>query len=88
MVTKRPPSRDGDAHAGVSRVESARERRPEPAGDIMERQIGDRTFKLGKSLNQVEQDQVFWVDRPRFPVSPLHHGPHGQARPLKKKEVQ
>ena len=53
MVTERPPSRDGDA-----RAESARERRPEPAGDIVERQIKGRTFKLSKSLNQAEQDQV------------------------------
>ena len=48
MVTERPPSRDGDARTGISRVESARERRPEPAEDIVETQIGGRTFKLGK----------------------------------------
>ena len=61
MVTKRPPSRDGDARAGVSRAESARERRPEPTKDIVERQIGGRTFKLGKSLDQAEQYQVAGV---------------------------
>jgi len=56
MVTERPPSRDGDA-----RTERAQKRRPEPVGDIMERQIGGRTFKLGKSLEQAEQDQVAGV---------------------------
>jgi len=61
MVTEHPPSRDGDARVGVSYEESARERRPEPAGDIVERQIGGRTFKLGKLLNQAEQDQVAGV---------------------------
>ena len=58
MVTERPPSRDGDARAGISRTESVWERRLEPAWDIMERQIGGRTFKLGKSLDRAEQDQV------------------------------
>ena len=61
MVTERPPSRDGDTRAGISCVESARERRPEPAGDIVERQIRGRTFKLGKSLGRAEQDQVAGV---------------------------
>jgi len=61
MVNERPPSGDGDARAGVSRAESARERRPELAGDVVERQIGDRMFKLGKSLNQAEEDQVAGV---------------------------
>jgi len=61
MVTERPPSRDGDARMGVSRAESAREGRLEPAGDIVERQIGGRTFKHGKSLDQAEQDQVAGV---------------------------
>jgi len=46
MFTERPPGRDEDA-----RAKRARERRPEPVGDIVERQIGGRTFKLGKSLN-------------------------------------
>jgi len=55
-VTERSPSGDGGARAGVSHVKSAWERRPEPAKDIVERQIGGRTFKLGKSLNQAEQD--------------------------------
>ena len=56
MVTERPPSKNRDDRAWTSRAESARERRPEPTGDIVERQIGGRTFKLGKSLDQAEQD--------------------------------
>jgi len=61
MVTERPPSRDRDARAGIFCAESARERRPESIGDIVERQIGGRTFKLGKSLDRAEQDQVAGV---------------------------
>ena len=88
-VTEHPPSREGDARAGVSRAESAREGRPKPVGDIVERQIGGRTFKLGKSLDQAEQDQIAgMIARPRFPVSLPHHGPQGQACSLEKKEVQ
>jgi len=41
---------------GVSRGENARERRPEPAENVGERQIGGNTFKLGKSLDQEEQN--------------------------------
>jgi len=46
---------------GVARAENARERRPKPAGNVMERQIGGKTFKLGKSLDQAEQDLVVGV---------------------------
>jgi len=56
MVTERPLRRDGDA-----RAEGAQEIRPEPTRDVVERQIGDRTFKLGKSLDRAEQDQVVRV---------------------------
>ena len=61
MVTERPPSRDGDARTEISHAEITRESRPETAGDVVERQIGGRTFKLGKSLSRVEHDQVFGV---------------------------
>jgi len=61
MVTERPPSRDGDARIEISSAESARERRLEPVGDVVERQIGGKTFKLGKSLGRAEQDQVVGV---------------------------
>jgi len=58
MVTEHPPNRDGDACTWISRAESTWGRRPEPVGDVVERQIGGRTLKLGKSLDQAEQDQV------------------------------
>ena len=56
IVTTRAPSEEG-----VARLEVARERRPEPAGDILEREIGGRMFKLGKSLSQGMQDQILEV---------------------------
>ena len=40
-VTTRAPSEKGVAH-----VEISRERRPEPAGEVLEREIGGRMFKL------------------------------------------
>ena len=43
---------------GVSRAESARERRSEPVENVVGRQIGGKTFKLGRSLDREEQDQV------------------------------
>jgi len=59
MVVERPPIEDDSA--GVSRAENARERRPEPVGNIVERQIGGRMLKLGKLLDQAEQDRVVGV---------------------------
>jgi len=59
MVVEHPPIEDD--RVGVSRAESAQERRPEPDGNIVERQIGGKTFKLDKSLDQAEQDQVAGV---------------------------
>jgi len=56
MVVERSPIKDD--RAGVARAESARERRPGPIGNVVERQINGKTFKLGKSLDQAEQDQV------------------------------
>jgi len=56
MVVERSPIKDD--RAGVARAESARERRPEPVGNVVERHIGGKMFKLGKSLDQTEQDQV------------------------------
>ena len=46
-VTTRAPSEER-----VARAEIARERRPELVGDVLEREIGGRMFKLGKSLGQ------------------------------------
>jgi len=36
----------------------ARERRPEPAGEVLEREIGDKKFNLGRSLGQEAYDQI------------------------------
>jgi len=51
------PSRE----EGVTRVEIARERRPEPAKEVTEREIGGKKFKLGKSLGQNAEDQIVEV---------------------------
>ena len=55
-VTTQPPRKEG-----VTRVEIARERRPEPAKEVLEREIEGRKFKLGKSLGQETQDQIVEV---------------------------
>ncbi|XP_068492162.1 uncharacterized protein [Phaseolus vulgaris] len=59
MVVEHPPIEDD--RVGVSRAESTRERGPEPVGNVVERQIRGKTFKLGKSLDQEEQDRVAGV---------------------------
>jgi len=82
---------------GVSRAENARERRPEPVDNVVERQIGGKTFRLGGSLDQEEQNRVAEVisrhlghvrHRPRLSISPSHHGPQGPTSALEKKKVQ
>ena len=45
----------------MTRAESARDRRPEPVENVVERQIGGKTFKMGRLLSQEEQDQVVAV---------------------------
>ncbi|XP_068504653.1 uncharacterized protein [Phaseolus vulgaris] len=57
-VTTREPSEEGVARAEIARAKIARERRPEPAGDVLEWEIGGRMFKLGKSLGQGTHDQI------------------------------
>jgi len=52
-VTTQPPREEG-----ITRVEIAREKRPEPAEDVVDREIGGKRFKLGKSLSQELQNQV------------------------------
>jgi len=52
-VTTQPPREEG-----VTRAEIARERRPKPAKNVLEREIGGKKFKLGKSLGQETQDQI------------------------------
>jgi len=46
-VTTQPPREEG-----VTRVEIARKRQPEPTEDVLEREIDGKMFKLGKSLGQ------------------------------------
>jgi len=52
-VTTQPPREEG-----ITRAEIAWEKQPEPVGDIVEREIGGKMFKLGQSLSQELQDQV------------------------------
>jgi len=52
-VTTQPPREES-----ITRAETAREKRPELAGDVVEREIGGKMFKLGQSLSQESQDQV------------------------------
>jgi len=42
----------------VTRAEIAQERRPEPAGEVQEREIGGKKFKLGKSLSQEMHNKI------------------------------
>jgi len=58
LVTSRAPSEEGVAPAKIACAEIVRERRPEPAGEVLEREIGDRVFKLYKSLGQAAHDQI------------------------------
>jgi len=56
LVTTRAPSEEGVAPSEIARAEIALERRLEPAGEVLEREIEGRMFKLGKSLAQAAQD--------------------------------
>jgi len=61
MVVQRPPMEEAPMEedcVGVARAENARERRLEPAMNVVERQIGGKMFKLVKSLDQEEQNWV------------------------------
>ena len=93
------PRREG--RGSESRAESARDRRPEPIENVVERQIGGKIFKLGRLLSQEEQDEVAAVPgricmvrlgharhRPRFSVPPSHHGPQGPSCTTEEEEVQ
>jgi len=53
VVTTQPPREEE-----VARAEMARERRPEPAKDVLEREISGKKFMFGKSLGQKTQDQI------------------------------
>jgi len=54
--TEAVPGRKG--REGVARAENARDRRPEPVENMVERQIGGKTFKLRQLLSREEQNQV------------------------------
>jgi len=56
VLAKAMPRREG--HGSESRAESARDRRPEPVENVVERQIGGKIFKLGRLLSQEVQDEV------------------------------
>ena len=56
IVTTQPPREEG-----VTRAEIAWERQPEPVKDMLNREIGGKMFKLGKSLGQERQDQIVEV---------------------------
>jgi len=44
--------------SGIARAATASEKRPQPTEDWLERKIGGRMFKLGKSLGGEIQDQI------------------------------
>jgi len=47
-----------EGREGVSLVENARDRWLEPVENVVERQIGSKTFKLGRLLSREEQVQL------------------------------
>ena len=49
MVTTRAPSEERVIPSEITRVEIARERRPELVGEVLERKIGGKMFKLGQA---------------------------------------
>jgi len=53
MVAAQPPEIEE-----ATRVEIARERRPKPAGEVQEREIGGKKFKLGKYLSQEVHNKI------------------------------
>ena len=56
FVTTRPPREDRVTHEEI-----IQENRPEPAGCVVEKDIGGKMFKLGQSLSKESQDQVAGV---------------------------
>jgi len=42
----------------ITRVEIANKRQPEPVGEVQEKEIVGKKFKLGTSLGQEVQDQI------------------------------
>ena len=56
VITTQPPREEV-----VTRAEISWERRPEPAKEVLDREIGGKKFKLGKSLGQETQDPIVEV---------------------------
>ena len=44
--------------SGIARAQIASEKRPRPVEDWLEKKIGGKTFKLGKTLDGETQDQI------------------------------
>ena len=61
IVTTQEQSEERVTKAEITRSEITREKRPEPAGEVGEREIGGRVFKLSKALDQEAQDQIAQV---------------------------
>jgi len=97
------PDREGEVRnrpeeareSGIARAVIARETRPKPVEEWLEREIGGKVFKLGRSL---EGDRAasgcFRMvcfrhagNRSRFLVSPFGNGHTGQTSTAEKKEV-
>ena len=60
-ITTREPSEERATKAEIARAEIAQERRPKPVGDVREREIGGKVFKLGSAIDQTAQDQIVEV---------------------------
>jgi len=60
-VTTREQSEERATKADITHAEIAREKRPEPAGEVGEREIGGSAFKLGKALDQTAHNQIVEV---------------------------
>ena len=47
--------------SGIAKAVIASERRPQPVKDWLEKEIGGKTFKLGKTLDDETRDQIVKV---------------------------
>ena len=84
MVTTRPPHSGevaqpeinhieiAQAEAEIARAKVARESRPEPVGNVGEREIGGKVSKLSSTLDQMAQDQSVKVQPVRQRAKERH----------------
>jgi len=58
--TKRSKTKRGvcSVEEGITRLEITQEKLPEPAMEVLEREIEGKNFKLGRSLSQEAHDQI------------------------------